>query len=276
MDEILGGGDTYRVYLGEYQETKKLLREASYTPSVGKELLSVLAEQAQQAGWAAFDNGNHADASSLYHESHQAAVESGDQPLAGNALAFLGYQKSGNAPREGVEDAASACQTASPSAPPSVQALLYERLAWAHAVAGDAAETERALHAAEAALSTAADSPAPDWAAWVDHNELSIMKGRCWAELRRPIRAIPLLEEALRRFDDKHARDKSLYLTWLADSYMTAGEVEEAAGIVSRALDLTAGVASVRPQRRIASALRQLEAHRGLPQVRAVLERAKG
>ncbi|MFH8595379.1 hypothetical protein, partial [Streptomyces rimosus] len=275
MDEILGGGDTYRVYLGEYQETKRLLRDASYTDAIGKELLSVLAEQAQQAGWAAFDHGKHVDASSLYRESYRAATEAGDASLTGNALAFLGYQKSAGTPKDGVEDAVAACRVAAASAQPSVQALLHERLAWAYAVAGNATEMQRALIAAETALAAATDRPEPDWAAWVDHNELSIMTGRCWAVLRRPMRAIPILEQALGSFDDAHARDKSLYLTWLADSYLAAGEVEEAAEIVSRVLDLSAGVASVRPRQRIASALNQLEAHSNLAHVRPVLEKAK-
>lgn len=78
LDDILGGGDTYRVYLGEYQATKVILREGSYTKATGKALLSVLAEQAQQAGWAAFDAGSQADARSLYQDSHKAAVQAGD------------------------------------------------------------------------------------------------------------------------------------------------------------------------------------------------------
>ncbi|MFI7244380.1 hypothetical protein [Streptomyces qinglanensis] len=87
LDDVLGGGDTYRVYLGEYQATKTMLREGSYTEETGCALLSVLSEQAQQAGWAAFDAGHHADARSLYEDSHQAAVEAKDAALAGNALA---------------------------------------------------------------------------------------------------------------------------------------------------------------------------------------------
>ncbi|MFH9420541.1 XRE family transcriptional regulator [Streptomyces sp. NPDC017529] len=190
MDDILGGGDTYRVYLGEYQATKRMLREVRCTDTTGKQLLSVLAEQAQQAGWAAFDNGNHADASSLYHESYQVATEAGDLSLAGNALAFLGYQKSGGTPKGGVEDASGACLIATPSAPLSVQALLRERLAWAYAVAGDATETERALDAAETALASADDSPPPDWAAWVDHDELSGWQTPTWQPERwRKLRA---------------------------------------------------------------------------------------
>ncbi|WP_055526577.1 hypothetical protein [Streptomyces graminilatus] len=52
---------------------------------------------------------------------------------------------------------------------------------------------------------------------------------RCWRELRHPCRAVPALETALAEYDDVHARDKDLYMSWLADSYMTAGEVAQAA-----------------------------------------------
>ncbi|WP_405615955.1 hypothetical protein [Streptomyces sp. NBC_00076] len=109
---------------------------------------------------------------------------------------------------------------------------------------------------------------------WVDRNELQIMTGRCWTELRRPLRAVPVLETALARYDDTHARDKSLYLSWLAAAYLHAGEVEQAAAVTGRALELSAGVASVRPRERLAPVLRMLGEHRSLPQVAEVLEKA--
>lgn len=275
LDDVLGGGDTYRVYVGEYQATSALLREGSCTEATGRALLSVLSEQAQQAGWAAFDAGNHADARRLYEASHQAATEAGDTPLAGNALAFLAYQAIGADPQAAVRVAAESCRTAGSDAPPAVRALLYERLAWAHAVAGNAAETERALGIAEAALADNEGTLQPDWAAWVDRSELQIMTGRCWTELRRPLRAVPVLEQVLAGFDDTHARDKALYLSWLADSYLAAGEIEQAAAVTSRVLDLSAGVASVRPRERIVPVLRQLGSHRELPQVAEVLDKAR-
>ena len=276
LDDVLGGGDTYRVYLGEYQATKSLLRDATYSEHTKRSLLSVLAEQAQQAGWAAFDGGREADARGLYEESHTAATEAGDNDLAGNALAFLAYQTVNGDRRAGVEIAARSCQTIGPDAPAGVRALLHERLAWACAVAGLADETERALTAAEDALSNADDTPQPDWVSWVDRNELQIMTGRCWTELRRPLRAVPVLETALAAYDDSHARDKALYLSWLADSYLTAGEVEQAASTADRALDLANGVASVRPRARLTPFLKRLEGHRGLVAVDAVLEKAAG
>lgn len=274
LDDVLGGGDTYRVYLGEYQATKTMLREGSYTEETGRALLSILSEQAQQAGWAAFDAGRHAEATSLYEDSHQAATEAGDTALAGNALAFLAYQRLSRDPTVGIDIAVQSCGTAGPDAPPGVRALLYGRLAWAYAAAGDADETERALGAAESALSEDDGTPQPDWAAW-DGNGLQIMAGRCWTELRRPLRAVPVLEDFLSRYDDTHARDKSLYLSWLADSYLTAGENEEAASATGRALELSAGVASVRPHQRLAPILQQLRPHRELAPVAEVLEKAR-
>jgi len=275
LDDVLGGGDTFRVYLGEYQSTRALLRDSTCSEDTGRELLSVLAEQAQQAGWAAFDGGRQAEATGLYEASRKAAVEAEDAALAGNALAFLAYQQLRGDRQAAVKIAARSCATAGPDAAPGVRALLYERLAWAQAVAGRPDDTERALEAAQAALGEVDGTPQPDWAVWVDETELQIMTGRCWTELQRPLRAVPVLEAALARFDDAHARDKSLYLSWLADSYLTAGEVAQAASVTSRAFDLSSGVASVRPRERLAPVLRRLGEHRALPAVAEVLDKAR-
>ncbi|UUN27041.1 helix-turn-helix transcriptional regulator [Streptomyces sp. FIT100] len=274
LDTVLGGGDTYRVYLGEYQATKGLVRDATYSEETGRALLSVLAEQAQQAGWAAFDGGREADATALYKESHLAATHAGDTDLAGNALAFLAYQTVNGDRKAGVEIATRSCKTLGPDAPEGVRALLHERRAWACAVAGLPTETGRELAEAERALADAHGAPQPDWVSWVDHNELQIMTGRCWAELRRPLRAVPVLEAALAGYDDSQARDKALYLSWLADAYLGAGEVEQAARVTGRALDLISGVASVRPRRRLDPLLTRLSQHRGVADVDDALEKA--
>ncbi|MYW48898.1 helix-turn-helix transcriptional regulator [Streptomyces sp. SID161] len=273
LDDILGGGDTYRAYLGEYQATKAALRTAAFTPESRRQLVALLAEQAQQAGWAAFDGGRSTQAASLYEESKLAAREAGDTDLLGNGLAFLAYQTADH--KTAVQIAASSCATITSATPTGVRALLHERMAWACAVADQPRRAEQALEAAHAALEEQQQGePGPDWAAWVDHTELDIMTGRVWTELRRPLRAVPLLTNALTRYDDRHARDKALYLSWLATAYLTAGEIEEAAAVTGRALDLAAGVASVRPRQRLDLVLAQLRQHQDLSTVRAVLEKA--
>jgi tetratricopeptide (TPR) repeat protein len=275
LDNVLGGGDTFRVYLQEYESTVRLLREYSYTEAVGQELLSVLSEQAQQAGWAAFDAGDDGEARRLYEASYAAANRAGDAPLAGNALAFLAYQRIGDDKGAALRIAEESCLTAGPDAPGGVRALLHERLAWAHAVAGNTAETERELVMAQEALSQLSEQRQPDWTTWVDQNELQIMTGRCWTELRRPLRAVPVLERVLADFDDAHARDKALYLCWLADAYLCAAEIEQAAEVVRRVVDLSAGVASVRPRQRLTPVLRELAGYRTVPAVREALEAAQ-
>ncbi len=100
---------------------------------------------------------------------------------------------------------------------------------------------------------------------WVDDTELQIMAGRCWTELHRPLRAVPLLEDVLARYEDIHARDKALYLTWLATAYLDAGEPEQAAAVTGRAVDLAAGVGSVRPAARTATVLHRRSHTRPCP-----------
>ncbi|MET8908225.1 XRE family transcriptional regulator [Micromonospora sp. NPDC004551] len=275
LDDVLGGGDTANIYLAECEATKSILRKGSYSAATEKKLLAILAEQTQQAGWAAFDAGEHAGAERLYRESHAVAQQVSDPALAGNALAFLAYQKIGNDPVAAVQVAEASCAAIGGEVPATVKALLHERRAWAHAVAGNAEETGQALSTAEAALLSDRQAPQRDWSSWVDERELKIMAGRCWTELRRPLRAVPLLEDALRGFDDTHARDKALYSCWLADAYLMAGEVEAAAGVAEQVLELSAGVASVRPRQRLQPILRHLASHGSVPAVAAVLDKAK-
>ena len=134
------------------------------------------------------------------------------------------------------------------------------------------AEPRALAHAGEAVTSD--DGRAvPGWAQWMDHTQAEIVAGRCWTELHRPLRAVPVLESALAAYEDFHARDKSLYLTWLADSYIDAGEIEQAASVMNLVLDLSAGIGSVRPRQRAVAVIRRLASHRDVPLVADLMER---
>jgi DNA-binding transcriptional regulator YiaG len=273
LDDHLGGADTYRTYAGELEATAGVIRDATYTADTARALAGVFAEQAQQAGWAAFDAGSHQRAEQLFAASLEAARAAQDTGLAGNALALLAYQANQTG-RESVETAAAAYREAGADAPSGARVLLAQRLAWAHAAAGQAKAAQYALDVAQRHLDEPDGQPVPDWAAWADEREQRIIAGRCWSELGRPLRAVPILESVLAEYEDSHRRDKALYLTWLANAYTDAGEVEAAAVTTARALDLSADVASARPAKRAAVILQRLEQHRALPAVRELLERA--
>ncbi|MEU1686638.1 helix-turn-helix transcriptional regulator [Micromonospora sp. NPDC005707] len=264
LDNYLGGADTRHAYAAEVESTTRLIRDGSYREAVGRQLLAILAEQAQLAGWAAFDAGVHDDAERLYRTSLAAAHEADDRALIGNGLALLGYQQLTLQGRSvDLADAARAAVGA--AATSGVRALLHLRAAWSFANAGDADTADRYLGIGTTCLAETDGRPEPDWVYWVDGREGEIMTGRCWTVLHRPVRAIPVLERVLAGFDDTYARDKALYLTWLADAYLDANEVEMACDAVATALRLAGGVASIRPGQRVDTLLRRLEPHRALP-----------
>lgn len=128
---------------------------------------------------------------------------------------------------------------------------LESRRAWSHAVAGDARSASRALDAARRILADDDSELTPHWSSWVDTTELDIMTGRVWSVLHDPRRAIPPLERALATFPDHWARDKALYMSWLADAHIDAGNTDEAEAIIGTALTLASQVASVRPLARV-------------------------
>lgn len=116
----------------------------SCTPKIRTALVGVVSEQAQLAGWAAFDAGMHTEAKKHYGNSLKAAKEAKNAALAGNALAFLAYQEvSTTGPNISLAEASFAA--AEKDATPRVCALLLERKAWTYAVAGDHQGTEKAL-----------------------------------------------------------------------------------------------------------------------------------
>lgn len=140
-----------------------------------------------------------------------------------------------------------------------MRALLHERRAWAIAHSpGAQDEARRALDRAAVALEEPDDDPVPDWAAWVDHAELQIMTGRCLTRTGQSLQAIAILRGALDQFDETQARDKALYMSWLAEAYLDAGEIDAAAETAVQVLALSADVASVRPAERLNPVLRRL------------------
>ncbi|MGN2639045.1 helix-turn-helix domain-containing protein [Nocardia takedensis] len=256
LDSYLGGADTFRIYSTELARTERILSRTNSSSAVRKSLTTLASEQAQQAGWAAFDAGFTDVALQLFNYGRRAAEEADSRDLVANSLVHISYA-TGTA--ESSAAAESACAAISPDENAKARALLDSRRAWSYAVAGDRDGAARALDAARNALDGCADA-APSWCAWVDHGELDIMTGRAWSVLHRPDAAIRPLRRALDLYPDHWARDKSLYLTWLADAYLDEGDLENATAAVEEAFRLAAPVASVRPLARVRAVTRRCAA----------------
>ncbi|MEU7046026.1 helix-turn-helix transcriptional regulator [Streptomyces varsoviensis] len=275
-DDVLAGGDLIRPALRELRSAIRLYREKSHTADVGIALLSQIGEVAQIAGWIASDAGQHDEAERIYRLGFGAAQQAGDTTLAGNLAGSLAYQMTNTGREaEGSRLARAALKEAGTDAPAKARALYLDRVAWAYSKTGDAQPAIRALGEAGEALTRADGEPeAPAYLYWVDEGELQIMESRVYTELRRPLRAIPLLRDVLSRYDATHQRELTLYLSWLAIALADANEPEEAASVMERVLTLSTQVSSERTASRVQVVLNRLEEYRDVPQVRAVLDAA--
>ncbi|HEY1972640.1 MAG TPA: helix-turn-helix transcriptional regulator, partial [Pseudonocardia sp.] len=254
LDDVLGGHDLFPLVSAECAELSRLLAEASFTESVGRRLLMVAGELAQLAGWVASDAGRYLQAQHHYLAGVAVARAAAERALGAQLLSSLSYQLAnlGERPADAALLAHSAVAGA-PSATPMVRTLLLERAAWASARAGDREATWRALGAADDTFEHRSTSVVePDWVYWLDRAEMDIMAGRCLIELGDPGSAEPLLLGAIAGYDISHARELALYLSWLAESYARAGELDAARATLVRADRHATPVRSARLERRIA------------------------
>ncbi|WP_326644937.1 transcriptional regulator [Nonomuraea fuscirosea] len=229
-DDVLGGEDLIGPAFRELDGVVRTYREAAYPEEVGRALLTVIGEAAQIAGWIASDAGRHEQAERTYRFGVSAAREAGDATLESNLIGSLAYQvANAGDPADSVALALAAVEAAGPHGPARSRALAWDRLAWAHTRDGDAQAAMRALGEARDALALTRGRDEPAYLYWVDPGELRVMQARVYTELRRPLRAVPLLTDVLSRYDTTHARELALYLSWLAVALADANEPEEAA-----------------------------------------------
>ncbi|WP_449062519.1 transcriptional regulator [Planomonospora algeriensis] len=273
-DDVIAGSDLIRPAFRELDAAVRLYRCGTHTEEAGRALLANIGELAQIVGWIASDAGQHEQAAQTYRLGISAAREAGDGPLEANLIGSLAYQtvNVGDV-QEGVALARAALEAAGPDASPRLRALTWDRIAWAHARAGEAQSAMRALGEASAALDSTAGANEPSYLYWVSADELQIMEARAYTELRRPLRAVPLLSEVLTRYDATHARELALYLSWLAVALADANEPEEAAHTASRMLDLSVDLTSDRTTQRARVVLARLKSYADVPQVRELLTR---
>ena len=99
----------------------------------------------------------------------------------------------------------------------------------------------------------------PDWVYWLNHEEIAVMAGRCYTELKRPKQAAALLDDAIVKYNPALVRENSLYLSWLAEDYIQLGEIDHAASIAKEVLTLARRTNSARTDDRVQRLARMLK-----------------
>ncbi|MEU9981037.1 helix-turn-helix transcriptional regulator [Streptomyces sp. NPDC050856] len=271
-DDVLSGGDLIVPAFRELHAAVRLFRESSHSENTGRDLLVQIGELGQIAGWIASDAGRGEDAERAYRLGISAARQAGDAVLVAQLASSLGYHLSNTGrERPGLDLAKAAVAEAGTDAPAATRALFLDRVAWAHTRAGEPQSALRALGQAHTALDTPGGAPAPSWAYWVNRQELEVMDARVLTELHRPLRAVPLLQDVLGRYDVTHTREVALYRSWLAVALADANEPEQAAEEARLVIETSGDLSSERTAARARTVLHRLKAFEDVPEAREVL-----
>lgn len=274
LDDYVAGGDLHTAIERELAATSTLVRDASYSDKTGRRLLVAFGELCQIAGWVTADAGMNRRAERYYTVGTTAAHAAGDTPLAGNLISSLAYHVANTGqPRDAVLLAQSALAGSRTTTTPTTRALFLERLAWSHSKAHDADSAARTLgHVEDTYARRNPGDDDPEWVYWLTADEIDVMAGRCWTELQRPAHAIPPLERALATYDDRCTREVALYLSWLAEAYLQAHDVEHAAEIAMRTVETNARTASARSDERVRVLAKRFAPHAGVPAARDLID----
>lgn len=274
LDDYNGSAAVLPLATEEVRVFSGLARTGSYGESTARGLLSLLGELYQFSSWVAFDSGRQEKARKLAQAAAAAAAQAGNRTLASTALSELSYiTASSKNPREGVAMARAALANAPGDVLPAVEVVLADRLAWACARTGDPKGVSHALGiSAQAHDRRDREAVAePDTVYWINRDESQIMAGRCWAELKRPDKAVPVLERLTAPYDDSHAREVALYEAWLAGAYVEAGALDAGVHAAGRAMELSRSTASSRLTAVLDDMVSRFEPHRDAPPVRELL-----
>ncbi|MEV7009786.1 hypothetical protein [Streptosporangium sp. NPDC051022] len=247
LDNRFGGGRV-RSAVVKYLDTAvaPLLGEGSYAEATGRALASAAAELTRLAGWMAYDLEQHGLAQRYLIQALRLARGAGDHGLGGEILAGMSHQAVYIGQPAHALDLARAAQLSARRA--GVFALLAEAHvveAHAHALLEDRAACADSLHEAELAFDRRGNGDEPDWIAYFDEAYLSARIAHCFRDLGDGAGTVRHARRSL-EMDGRYVRGRVFNLALLSAGLLEHGELEHACTTAAEALELAAGLQSVR------------------------------
>jgi hypothetical protein len=204
-------------------------------------LAAVGSEAASLAGWLAWDMGDYGSARTWYGNAVKAARSSDDRLLTSYQMGSLAQfeANTGN-----VVQSLNLLHQARRQLPGDrplaiADAWLLSAEALAHAVAGDARSSDRALtQAARAAELVAHEDPAPwPWLFTFNGSKVAAARISCGARLGLPQWVQAAQDEAGEALASGHAKQRALLQLDLAQARLASGRVDGAFALATRALE---------------------------------------
>ena len=260
---------------GEYSGQVAFLRTQAPDGPVLRELQATEAQLATLMGqlvWDASQRRDHATAVGYYDQAISAANRAGETTAEAYALlrksyiALYGEQE----PQAGLRLAQQSATLAETAGSHALQGLALLHAGEGYALLGDRKQCEAALGRAEAHLQAlhAAD-PAHGL---LSADRLGRIQGSCYLALGESAKAGPILESTARRLQGRH-KSKAIILGNLALAHVRQRNVDQAATVLHRAIDLLEVSRGGGGINVVSGAVRELRPWRHEPIVQDVNER---
>lgn len=268
-DDEFGGRSLYPAVAGQLRYVLDVLRYRT-DGQVRRQLVGVGAELARLAGWMLFDSRHYATAARQYSQAADLARDFDDPAYTANVMASMSLQATYDGdPDEAIALGQAAEDVARATSTHRVMALLAMRTAFALAAAGDRRGTHAALSRSERRLERAHDGDDdPAWCAYFAEPKYLADLGIARARLAESAPAVPLLESALDRQDDRNHRLKAFHALWLGRAHLDLGELERACQDGHTALRYARTVESPRIDWHLREFRDALRPHHRVPAVR--------
>jgi len=260
---------------GEYSGQVTFLRKQAPDGPVLCELQATEAQLATLMGqlvWDASQRRDHATAVGYYDQAISAANRAGETTAEAYArlrksyVALYGEQE----PQAGLRLAQQAATLADTAGSHALQGLALLHVGEGYAMLGERRECEAALGAAEAHLQAMRTTDPAHGLLSADR--LGRIQGSCYLALGDSAKAGSILEGTARRLHGRH-KSKAIILGNLALAHVRQREVEQAATVLHRAIDLLEVSRGGGGLNVVSGAVRELRPWRHQPVVQDVHER---
>jgi tetratricopeptide (TPR) repeat protein len=243
IDDHAGGQRLLTVVAHQQRLLVQLALQHGEGSAAAVDLLHLLAQYSQFAGWLALDLDQHARAQRSFLIGLRLAQFVGDDDLVAVIISCLALQ---GLNRAALSDAvhlarwASALPCASDTA-----AIVWMRRGRASAALGEVREADRSFERATTLLAEAETEPRRPWSYWLTDDIMAAEQGRCFVDLGRSRPAQIVLARTVHRNGDA-GRDRVLYGAALAQAHLAAGELDQACDELHRTTALLATTSSHR------------------------------
>jgi len=234
IDNAHGGGAALPMADSYLRREALPLLNGTQRDSTSRMLIEVVAQIQHDVGWMAYDTGQQPLATQYFRSALRFAHAAGNRLLGARILAAMSHQAIylGHV-RQAIDFAQAARTITRQVATPRTVAMLAAMEACAHAAAGDAAHSKRALDEAAESLTMISDRSEPEW---LDFDEGGYLghAARAYRDLGQPRMAEQYAAKSVGLCLDGHSRTRAQRTTIQATAHLSLGEVDAAAAAAER------------------------------------------